>query len=360
MIIGIDRHDSIKYVMPIYTNSQTGDSLDDRFDEPFDVNNVYDNVMYESTESRYATELVNASYVGAGANFTAANGVLVTFTGGAFGAKGEAYINGSATLFVVVDGVRKPLAIQDAKGNWFYGSEVPVGTTGTDTVYIKAVGHTVGQNADGAYQVSFSIQEKTGEDGTFADVADANVYSYAAIGRYDSERDLIGQHLGEVELVMKDYHFRPRPITLGLTWTKLTELVLDTSFGVSAEEMLMDAAAQEIKKTLDFQSVKFANYNQSVRAPENFTTVDASSGDHTDDSYWSTAQLIGQAIARIADKQLNAINRGGVSAIVGGPASINYLMLNKGWSDRGKMPAIGGHKVGELNGELWNAVVKVA
>ena len=316
--------------------------------------------MYESTESRYATELVNASYVGAGANFTAANGVLVTFTGGAFGAKGEAYINGSATLFVVVDGVRKPLAIQDAKGNWFYGSEVPVGTNGTDTVYIKAVGHTVGQNADGAYQVSFSIQEKTGEDGTFADVADANVYTYAAIGRYDSERDLIGQHLGEVELVMKDYHFRPRPITLGLTWTKLTELVLDTSFGVSAEEMLMDSAAQEIKKTLDFQSVKFANYNQSVRAPENFTTVDASSGDHTDDSYWSTAQLIGQAIARIADKQLNAINRGGVSAIVGGPAGINYLMLNKGWTDRGKMPAIGGHKVGELNGGLWNAVVKVA
>ena len=159
---------------------------------------------------------------------------------------------------------------------------------------------------------------------------------------------------------MKDYHFRPRPITLGLTWTKLTELVLDTSFGVSAEEMLMDAAAQEIKKTLDFQSVKFANYNQSVRAPENFTTVDASSGDHTDDSYWSTAQLIGQAIARIADKQLNAINRGGVSALVGGPAAVNYLMLNKGWSDRGKMVAVGGHKVGELNGELWNAVVKVA
>lgn len=346
--------------MPIYNVSQTGDSLDDRFDEPFDVNDVYDNVMYESTESRYATELVNASYVGAGANYTAANGVLVTFTGGAFGAKGEAYINGSSVVYAVVDGVRKPIAIQDAKGNWFYGSEIPVGTSGTDTVYLKAVGHTVGQNADGAYQVAFSLQEKTGEDGTYADVADAAVYKFAAIGRYDSERDLIGQHLGEVELVMKDYHFRPRPITLGLTWTKLTELVLDTSFGVSAEEMLMDAAAQEIKKTLDFQSVKFASAQQQVRAPENFATMDAASGDHTDDSYWSTAQLVGQVIARIADKQLNAINRGGVSAIVASPSFVNYLMLNKGWSDRGKMPSIGGHKVGELNGKIWNAVLKVA
>ena len=316
--------------------------------------------MYESTESRYATELVNASYVGAGANYTAANGVLVTFTGGAFGAKGEAYINGSSVVYAVVDGVRKPIAIQDAKGNWFYGSEIPVGTSGADTVYLKAVGHTVGQNADGAYQVAFSLQEKTGEDGTYADVADAAVYKFAAIGRYDSERDLIGQHLGEVELVMKDYHFRPRPITLGLTWTKLTELVLDTSFGVSAEEMLMDAAAQEIKKTLDFQSVKFASAQQQVRAPENFATMDAASGDHTDDSYWSTAQLVGQVIARIADKQLNAINRGGVSAIVASPSFVNYLMLNKGWSDRGRQPAIGGYKAGELNGKIWNAVLKVA
>ena len=156
---------------------------------------------------------------------------------------------------------------------------------------------------------------------------------------------------------MRDYHFRPRPISLGVTWTHLTELALDTSFGVSAEEMLMDSAAQEIKKTLDFQSVKFASDAQKTRASENFVVFDAESpvydsteGSTTKDSYFHTAQLIGQAIARIGDLQLNKINRGGVSAIVGGPAACNYLSLNKAWSDKGKQPAIGGHKVGEIDG----------
>ena len=50
---------------------------------------------------------------------------------------------------------------------------------------------------------------------------------------------------------MRSYQFQPRVVSLGVTWTQLAELTLDTSFGVSAEEMMLDSAAQEIKKTLD-------------------------------------------------------------------------------------------------------------
>jgi hypothetical protein len=174
--------------------------------------------------------------------------------------------------------------------------------------------------------------------------------SFVAVGRYDSERDLTGKYLGEVELRMRDYHFQPRPVSLGVTWTQLTELVLDTSFGVSAEEMLMDSAAQEIKKTLDFQAVKYASDVQRTAAAGNFAQFDAAAGDQSDDSYFYTAQLVGQAIGRIADIQLNDFNRGGVSSIVGGPQAVRYLQLHKGWKDTGKQPAIGGHKVGELDG----------
>ena len=351
MLRGIEcLHDSIKYILPVYTNSQTGNSMEDRFDKEFDVNDVYNNVMYESTESRYATEIVNASNIGAGANFSAPNGVVVTFKDGAFGTKGEAYIDGSAVFYVVVDGVRKPLAIQDATGAWFTGSEIPVGTNGTDVTYMRAKTHVVGANADGARTVTFSLETKDGVDGVYADVADASAYTFAAVGRYDSERDLIGQNLGEVELVMKDYHFRPRPISLGVTWTQLTDLVLDTSFGVSAEETLMDAAAQEIKKTLDYQSVKFAASMQEIRAKDNFVVFDANAGDTTDDSYKLTAQLITNAINRIADRQLNAIGRGGVTALVGGPAAVNYLTLHDQFTTRGAQPAVGGHQVGEVMG----------
>jgi hypothetical protein len=149
---------------------------------------------------------------------------------------------------------------------------------------------------------------------------------------------------------MTDYQFRPRPLTLGVTWTQLTELTLDTSFGVSAEEMLLDAAGQEIKKALDFNAVKFGYSHAKAHAADNFVKFDAAAGDNIDDSYFHTAQLITQAIARIGDKQLNEINRGGVSRIVGGPAAVTYLGLHKDFSTRGAQAAIGGHQVGELNG----------
>ena len=331
-------HDSIKYIQPIYTNAQRNDfdwdlnqpqyTMDNRFDDP---ENNHD-VMYESTESRYATELVNADNVK-----VESNTVTVEYKGGAFGENGENYIDGFGTLYIIDNkGKRQAAAMQAEDGTWFGGKKILVDSDAGTVVGVSSI-------ASEDKKVIFTLS--------------GAVTKAAAIGRYDSEKDLTGKYLGEVELVMRDYHFRPRPISLGVTWTHLTELALDTSFGVSAEEMLMDSAAQEIKKTLDFQSVKFASDAQKTRASENFVVFDAESpvydsteGSTTKDSYFHTAQLIGQAIARIGDLQLNKINRGGVSAIVGGPAACNYLSLNKAWSDKGKQPAIGGHKVGEIDG----------
>ena len=151
---------------------------------------------------------------------------------------------------------------------------------------------------------------------------------------------------------MKTYVFRPRPITLGVTWTHMTELALDTSFGLAAEEMLLDYASQEIKKTLDFQAVKHASDIQSIKASGNFVKFNAEATDmgSTKDSYFHTAQLVTQAIARVKSVIYNKLNRGGVSAIVGGPAAVQYLSLHKGWSDRGREAAIGGYKAGEIDG----------
>ena len=330
-------HDSIKYIQPVYTNAQRNDfdwdlhqdpyTMDNRFDDP----EHKDDIMYESAESRYATELVNADNVK-----VESNTVTVEYKGGAFGENGENYIDGFGTLYIIDDkGKRQTAAMQAEDGTWFGGKKILVGDNVIEVTSIASEDKKVIFTLSGA------------------------VTKAAAIGRYDSEKDLTGKYLGEVELVMRDYHFRPRPISLGVTWTHLTELALDTSFGVSAEEMLMDSAAQEIKKTLDFQSVKFASDSQKTKASENYVEFDAESpeyspkaeaGSTTKDSYFHTAQLIGQAIARIGDLQLNKINRGGVSAIVGGPAACNYLSLNKAWSDKGKQPAIGGHKVGEIDG----------
>ena len=111
----------------------------------------------------------------------------------------------------------------------------------------------------------------------------------------------------------------------------------------------MDAAAQEIKKSLDFRAVKLA-YQVAKANGSTVTTFDAEAGAGTDDSYIHTAQTISQAVEKIGDDMLNTILRGGVSRIVGGPKAVTYLRLNAGFKTTGAQPRIGGHQVGELYG----------
>ena len=65
--------DSIKYIRPVYTNSQTGEPIDRASDGEFKTNGAnefmddnYRKAMYESFESRYATELENATVAAGG------------------------------------------------------------------------------------------------------------------------------------------------------------------------------------------------------------------------------------------------------------------------------------------------------
>ena len=346
-------NDSIKYIKPVYTNAQRNDfdwdntafkdgkgwngtdwPMDNRFDDP----NRIGDTMYESPESRYATELVNVPDV----NVVAEGSKLtVTFDGGALTG---AYIPGYSTVYVVVGKKRLAIATQDAHGIWFGGKDIQV----DEQKYIKCEKVTY----KGAKTCELEIQIKDGEEADYAE-GDLSDLKFAAVGRFNSEQDLTGKYLGEVELQMRDYHFRPRPISLGVTWTQMTELVLDTSFGLSAEEMLLDYASQEIKKSLDYQAIKYANDVQKVFAAENTVKFDAayaSIAPSTKDSYWHQAQLVGQAIGRVGDNMFDEFGRGGVSAIVGGSHAVRYFELNEGWSTKGAQPKIGAHKVGELNG----------
>lgn len=368
-------HDSIKYIKPVYTNAQRHDfdwdntapngapmhgsdwPMDNRFD---DENHVGD-VFYESGEHRYATELVNVANDKIAAE---ADGFNVTFDGGALTG---AYIPGYSTIYIVVGKNRFAIAQQDGHGAWWGGKDVLIDST-LPATYVKC-----SEISQAGKQCTLTLQAKTvAADGTETAYADAAVavvdaakaqytingidVKFAAVGRFDSEQDLTGKYLGEVELVMDDYHFRPRPISLGVTWTQMTELVLDTSFGLSAEELLLDYASQEIKKELDFQAIRYANDVQKVFASANFVQFDAAyatigvGAAGTKDSYWHQAQLVGQAIGRVEDNMLDEFGRGGVTAIVGGTKATRYLELNEGWSTKGAQPKIGAHKVGELNG----------
>lgn len=302
--------DSIKYIKPIYT----ADSDINRSDTFGGAGTGFNpNVTYESKQSRFPTEMANGVVTGSGAT--------VTFGANEFGASGVNYIPGYAILY-------------DASGNVLAWENKPGGDTAN---------WTIGAGS-GITAISFSsstgVYTVTG--GTVAPVTNA-------IGRYNSEVDLSGTFLGEVELVMADYQFKVRPMTLGVSWTTLSELVLDSTVGVSTEEVLMDAAGQEIKKALDFYAVKVA-YSAAQTNGYAPIVFDAEAGAGTQDSYIHTAQTISQAIERVGDVMYNTLNRGGVSRIVGGPAAVTYLRLNAGFTTKGAQPRIGGYQVGELYG----------
>ena len=348
--------DSIKYIEPIYTNAQRDDfkwdlnqpeyTMDDRFD---DVNHNRD-VMYESTESRYATELVN---VPAEKVTVEGNKIKVAFDGGALTGN---YIPKDSSLSIFVDGKKMAIAIMgpvldgSTGAEWFGGKEIQIDAThiikvegvtqeGVNAVFPVFVKPEKGEYAEATLGIS-------GDQLTIDGVA----VRVLAVGRFDSEKDLTGMHLGECELQMKTYYFNPRRISMGVTWTDMTELYLDLSFGVSAEDTLIDSVGQEIKKALDFQAVEYANKVQKVRSGNSLVKFDATAGDAFKDSYWHTAQTFTQALGHVSDEMLNIFNRGGVTAIVGGPRACRYLELIEGYSTKGAQSPIGGHQVGELNG----------
>ena len=359
--------DSIKYIEPIYTNAQRDDfkwdleqpeyTMDDRFDDASKNRDV----MYESTESRYATELVNVPLKNSEGedNITVeGNKIKVAFDGGALTG---AYIPKDSSLSVFVGGKKTAIAIMgpvldgSTGAEWFGGKEIQIdathiikvegvtqeGTKAEFPVFVKADG---GEYAPATLSID---GDKLTIDGVALRVL--------AVGRFDSERDLTGMHLGECELQMKTYYFQPRRISMGVTWTDMTELYLDLSFGVSAEDTLIDSVGQEIKKALDFQSVGYADRVQKVRSGNPLVKFDAEAGAGAGavaikDSYWHTAQTFTQALGHVSDEMLNIFNRGGVTAIVGGPRACRYLELIEGYSTKGAQPPIGGHQVGELNG----------
>lgn len=298
--------DSIKYIKPIYT-ANASMNRDDSFSGVGSGFNP--NVTYESKQSRFPTEMANATISGSGP-------YTVAFTTNEFT---QGYIAGYAILY-------------DAFQNILAWEGKPGGALSS---------WTVGQNS-GITNITFD------GIGTYTVTTSGNAVANA-IGRYNSEKDITGTYLGEVELVMADYQFRVRPMTLGVTWTTLSELVLDSTVGVSTEEVIMDAAGQEIKKSLDFFAVKVA---YAAATTNGFAAVqfDAEAGAGTQDSYIHTAQTISQAIERVGDVMYNTLNRGGVSRIVGGPAAITYLRLNAGFTTKGVQPRIGGYQVGELYG----------
>jgi hypothetical protein len=353
--------DSIKYVRPVYSKTFNGKTLVDKTD---DYNRLYDDVadtrnsindpearkaIYESTEDRINQELANGIKMGDGVfNFKVTKPEEGKVTdeqadlSSKWGEDGAKVIDG---YFVIYAGKEvDPIATQVKENKKFMlAAEYKFHTPGEKITYEK------GELKVPA--IDKIVNTTTGEALATPEPVDLNTLK--AFGRYDSETDFEGDYLGEVEIRTSDYFFEPRPTSIGVSWSSLSEIVLDTSFNVSAEEYLVTYASQAIRVALDYRAIKLA-YQQARTNGEGYRVYFDAAYNQTADGhlegYMANAQTFGTAIATVADNMLNDINRGGVSRLVAGPSAGTYLTLNNQFTNKGAQYFEGAHQMGELNG----------
>lgn len=172
---------------------------------------------------------------------------------------------------------------------------------------------------------------------------------------YDSEVEANFDQLGSVELQLKAYQFHAMPHPLYVKWTKMTELLLNTTLDIDAEEQLVSAAADEIKKALDFQSVGLAWRAAKANAEVVFDCQQAAG-----ESEISRMTAFSKAIDAAGDAMLDAINRGGVTKLVGSPNAITKIKLHARFSTANRQPKVGIYREGSLDGiDVYKAPTSV-
>lgn len=374
--------DSIKYVRPVYSKPVKGGSMADKAD---DFNRLYDDdvadnfndvnskdyrkAIYESTEDRISQELATVP-----GEYTETEGEVLGNTkfkfkkqdapGGAdvalykatakFGDNGEKYIDGYGVVYYEKE--TNVIAIQDKRTKNFMLAPEAAG--------LLEVNNTAPTSSEGAVIKVVPVEGANAEAKIFGvKLSELEFAKIKAFARYDSEDDFEGDYLGEMQIIMSDYEFRPRPTTIGVTWSQLSEIVLDTSFSVSAEEYLVTYASQAIRMHLDYRAIKIA-YQQARTNPKDYhisfdaayNTTNAGGNTGTKEGYIENAQTFLSAISTIGDVMLNDINRGGVTKLVCGPSAGTYMQLMAAYSTKGSTQNEGAHQIGELDGR---AVYKV-
>ena len=349
--------DSIKYIKPVFSKTHiNGLDLNDkhtlygRDGDPWGYNkgeDVYNSqnvseseirkAMYETTEDRATGELVNYPYgTKESDNKTITFGFEIpesenpnyqAIEKAAKWKKGKALIRGYTTVYGKDE--RDVIAVEEKRTHTFlYGKD-----------YAGKVTVKYASDKDNTLKVIFNETKDMPE-------------AVSAIARVDLEDDFEGDSLGEVELVLTDFDFKPRPTTIGVTWSQLAEITLDASFGVSTQELLVQYAAEAIRVNLDYRAFKLAYYAAKTNSDAHFVVFDAAynnNGTGTKEGYIHNAQTFTTAIDTLSDNMLNEINRGGVSRMVTGPSAGSYLKLCVGqFSTKGVQPNIGIHQIGEF------------
>ncbi len=280
--------DSIYYLSPVYASAKRGSTAG--------------NVTHESDVYRYASEIESES-LGTGdsstTNFTMtlANPPLRPYT---------------VKLLVG----NTPVATDDGSGN-IVGSTIDTGSVNYN---------------DGSIDVTF----KTAPDASTSLTIEYN---------YDSEVADQYTDLGSIELQLRDYQFRVKPFPLYVSWSKMTELLINTTLNIDAEDALIRGAADELKKSLDFHAIRMGWQVAKGHTPVTFDIQGA-----VGESEIDRMSAFNKAIDGANDKMYDLLQRGGVSKLVGGPSAVSQIKLHKRFDGSNRQPRVGAYREGSLDG----------
>lgn len=263
-------------------------------------------VMYESTADRYPTEIVEADTTGTGAT---------NYTGTLSPVPIRPY-----SLQLILNGY--PVANDN-------GSGVLVGTA-ISQVTASTINYTTGD-----YDITFASAVTSASSFTIRFSFDGEVTD-----NYDEQ--------GQVNINLVSYDFRAKPYPIGFSWSKMTELMMDSALASDAEEVLITAGSDELKKSLDFMSLKMAYRGSKWTTAVAFDTDWAAAGA---DSDYANTQSVVKALRNASQKTYASLLRGGeATSYVAGPSAVTYLTNHKLYVPETAPVAVGAYKVGSLNG----------
>lgn len=315
---------SIKHIKPVFDKTQSGFDLNDKHtlygkdnDDPWgydkgedyantaDLNDYdadYRKALYETTEDRLTGELVNYPH----------------------GAYDKSTKTATFDFTVVDQGDSEKLAKWTTKGGktgdkLIRGYTVVYGNDEKDVVAMENK-RVPGTFLVGNTYAGTVVEYKASSDGSTAGneltvnfTGSKKVPSrVSAYARVDLEDDFEGTSLGEVQLQMTDHEFKPRPTMIGVTWSQMAEITLDASFGVSAQELLLQYAAESIRVNLDYRAFKLAYFGAKTNNESHIVEFDAgynsSATNTTKEGYIHNAQTFSSAIDTLSDNMLNEID----------------------------------------------------
>ena len=313
-------NDSIFYLSPQYSSSKRGATKG--------------NITHESGDVfRYASEY-NEQSIDLDATGVTVSSNKITITNTASRPSTTPIRPGSVSIFFQ-DGTAPPIpvAVDDRNGNL-------LGVSGSLTSDLHSVDYAGGTSGD---FVEFTLSS----DHTLTAADDKVIIRYA----FDTEDSDNYDELGEVHLSLKEHLFRARPYPIKVSWSVLSELLLQGTLGVDAMDSLINAASEEITKSLDFFAVDLA---RKYAEKNDITTFDKDGA--TGESEIDRATAISRAFSASENVMYEAVNRGGSSARVCGNNAETFIRLHRRFQADTSQAKVGIYKFGTLDGvDLYKA-----